>query len=61
MISPMISTIAPTRKRPELLERSIESVQSQSLGAWEMIVVDDGDGTGLRMVELIDDPRVIAV
>ena len=61
IIAPVISIITPTRNRPELLERSIESVRAQSLGAWEMIVVDDGDGSGLRMVELIDDPRVIAV
>jgi glycosyltransferase involved in cell wall biosynthesis len=61
VINPLISIITPTRNRPELLERSIESVRAQSLEAWEMIVVDDGDGTGLRMVELIDDPRVIAV
>jgi glycosyltransferase involved in cell wall biosynthesis len=60
-ISPVVSIITPTRNRPELLERSIESVRAQSLEAWEMIVVDDGDGSGLRMVELIDDPRVIAV
>jgi glycosyltransferase involved in cell wall biosynthesis len=60
-ISPVFSIITPTRNRPELLERSIASVRAQSLQAWEMIVVDDGDGTGLRMVELIDDPRVIAV
>ena len=57
----MISIVTPTRNRPGLLERSIESVRAQSLEAWEMIVVDDGDGSGLRMVELIDDPRVIAV
>jgi glycosyltransferase involved in cell wall biosynthesis len=61
VISPIISIVTPTRNRPELLERSIESVRAQSLQAWEMIVVEDGDGTGLRMVELIDDPRVIAV
>ena len=61
IIPPVISIITPTRNRPELLERSIESVRAQSLGAWEMIVVDDGDGSGLRMVELIADPRVIAV
>jgi glycosyltransferase involved in cell wall biosynthesis len=60
-IKPVISIITPTRNRPELLERSIESVRAQSLGAWEMIVVDDGDGSGLRLVELINDPRVIAV
>jgi glycosyltransferase involved in cell wall biosynthesis len=60
-IRPVISIVTPTRNRPELLERSIESVRAQSLEAWEMIVVDDGDGSGLRMVELIDDPRVIAV
>jgi glycosyltransferase involved in cell wall biosynthesis len=61
IIRPMISIVTPTRNRPELLERSVESVRAQSLEAWEMIVVDDGDGSGLRMVELIDDPRVIAV
>jgi glycosyltransferase involved in cell wall biosynthesis len=60
-IRPVISILTPTRNRPDLLERSIESVRAQSLESWEMVVVDDGDGGGLRMVELIDDPRIIAV
>ena len=46
-MKPIISIVTPTRNRPELLERSIGSVQSQALEAWEMIVVDDGDGTGI--------------
>jgi glycosyltransferase involved in cell wall biosynthesis len=61
IIDPVISIVTPTRNRPELLERSIESVRSQSLEAWQMVVVDDGDGGGLRMVEQINDSRVIAV
>jgi glycosyltransferase involved in cell wall biosynthesis len=61
IIDPVISIVTPTRNRPELLARSIESVRAQSLEAWEMVVIDDGDGSGLRMVEQINDPRVIAV
>ena len=58
---PTISVITPTRDRPDLLARAIRSVQAQSLEDWQMIVVDDGDGSGLGLVESLRDPRVTAL
>ena len=57
---PKISLITPTRNRADLLLRTIENVQQQTLKDWEMLVVDDGDGTGLETVQNLSDPRVRA-
>lgn len=40
--NPLFSVIIPTFNRPLLLHRSITSVLAQSLGDFELIVVDDG-------------------
>ena len=61
MNQPEISLITPTRDRAELLLRTIQSVQQQALKKWEMIVVDDGDGSGARAANGVDDARVRAV
>jgi glycosyltransferase involved in cell wall biosynthesis len=58
---PVVSLITPTRNRPDLLRRTITSVQQQRLETWEMIVVDDGDGSGVQAVQALNDPRVRAV
>lgn len=44
----MISVIIPVYRGKELLEKAVRSVQSQSCGDWELILVDDGspDGCG---------------
>lgn len=39
----MITTIIPAYGKPELLQSSIRSVQSQTYSDWELIVVDDND------------------
>ncbi len=58
---PKISLITPTRNRADLLIRTIKNVQLQSLQNWQMIVVDDGDGTGLKAVQSLNDARVLTV
>ncbi|HEX7003910.1 MAG TPA: glycosyltransferase family A protein [Trueperaceae bacterium] len=41
---PLVSIVLPTFGRPDLLGRAIESVLRQTLGSWELLVVDDNDG-----------------
>lgn len=41
-IKPTVSIILPTYNRPNLLTEAIESIISQSLKDWEIIVIDDG-------------------
>lgn len=60
MNAPEISLITPTRNRADLLLRTIEAVRRQGLQAWEMMVVDDGDGSGARAANDLGDPRVRA-
>ncbi len=39
--SPVVSVIVPTRNRRAFLEEALDSVERQSLDAWEIVVVDD--------------------
>lgn len=39
---PLVSVILPVFRRPDTIESAIESVQAQTYGNWELIVVDDG-------------------
>ncbi len=61
VVKPAISLITPSRNRPELLLRTIKNVQSQSLKNWQLVVVDDGDGTGIQAAQSLNDARVLAV
>jgi O-antigen biosynthesis protein len=57
---PIVSVITPNRGRIKLLERALQSVVAQSLGAWEAIVVDDSPSNlkpSLRKVAGLD-PRI---
>ncbi|MHC4950844.1 MAG: glycosyltransferase [Planctomycetota bacterium] len=56
---PVVSVIIPTYNRRNLLSEAIESVLSQTLADFEVIVIDDGstDGTD-EAVKAIDDPRI---
>lgn len=38
-----VSVIMPTYGKPELLSRSIRSVQNQTYPEWELIIVDDNN------------------
>jgi len=51
---PRVSIIIPTYNRVDMLEKSIESVFSQSFTDWELIIIDDAstDGTEERMTKL---------
>jgi glycosyltransferase involved in cell wall biosynthesis len=53
--------VTPTKNRRELLCEAIDSVQRQTLAAWEHIIVDDGsdDGTAKEVLQRAQaDPRL---
>ncbi len=54
-----MTVVIPTRNRLSLLREAIESLERQSLTAWEAIVVDDAsdDGTA-SWLEGLDDRRI---
>lgn len=58
---PLVSVILPVWNRPVSVIEAIKSVQQQSIGAWELIVVDDGsdDETPSVVQRIADqDPRI---
>jgi len=58
---PLVSIITPLHNKAEYVAETIRSVQAQSIGDWEMIVVENGSGDGgPDMVQAIakEDPRV---
>ncbi len=57
---PKISLITPTRNRADLLLRTIKNVQLQSERNWEMLVIDDGNGSGLDAAFDVADTRIRA-
>ena len=59
MSAPRVSVIIPAFNRATILPRAIRSVQAQTMGDWELLVVDDasGDGTAAA-VESIGDARI---
>lgn len=55
----MVSVIIPTKNRPNLLERALDSVSLQTYDNLECIVVDDGSDTpASEVVDRIGDPRI---
>ena len=44
--APLVSVVLPTRDRRDFLPRAIDSVQKQSYGNWELLIVDDGSVDG---------------
>jgi Glycosyl transferase family 2 len=53
----LVATIVPTYRRPQMLQRAVQSALAQSISDQVVIVVDDGAG----LPELPDDPRLFAV
>jgi glycosyltransferase involved in cell wall biosynthesis len=60
MAATLLSVIIPTHNRPDMLRGALESLQAQSDPAWEAVVVDDGDGSGLAFVQQLSDKRIRA-
>jgi glycosyltransferase involved in cell wall biosynthesis len=55
---PIVSAVIPTRNRPELVCRAVQSVLSQTMRQLECIVVIDGpDASTLQALTSISDPR----
>jgi teichuronic acid biosynthesis glycosyltransferase TuaG len=62
--APLVSVITPVWNARATLERTIASVRAQSLGDWEMLLVDDGstDGSAALIAEAgAADPRLRAL
>ncbi len=59
-VPPRVSVIMPTFKQARFLRRAIDSLLTQSLTDWELIVVDDGspDDTQAILAPFLDDPRM---
>ncbi|MGH7145162.1 MAG: glycosyltransferase family 2 protein [Planctomycetota bacterium] len=60
-VSPLITTVIPTYRRPEFLRRAVESVRSQTFPHWRLLVLDNasGDATEAAMTELTAQDRRI--
>lgn len=54
-MDPDFSVIVTTYRRPELLTHALSSIQQQTLGSFECLVVDDGSDTAADVMP--DDPR----
>ncbi|MFL5341520.1 MAG: glycosyltransferase family 2 protein [Gemmataceae bacterium] len=52
--APLVSIIMPTYNRARFLPQALESIRAQTLGDWELVVVDDGstDDSGTLLAEL---------
>jgi glycosyltransferase involved in cell wall biosynthesis len=61
-MDPLISVVIPTRNRPELLLRAIDSVRSQSESCTEIVVIVDGpDEATEEALDAIEDTRLIKI
>src|SRR5271157_4444878 len=55
---PLVSVIMPLYNKRPYVERSIESISSQTYSNWELIIVDDGSTDGSADVVPRDDRRI---
>lgn len=55
---PRLSFVIPTHNRREMLLAAVDSVHSQTLDDWELIIVDDGSAEPVRNYVNARDQRV---
>ncbi|MBN2356646.1 glycosyltransferase family 2 protein [candidate division KSB1 bacterium] len=48
LMTPQVSIILPVYNRKRLIMRAIDSVQQQTFGDWELLIIDDGSDDGLH-------------
>lgn len=57
---PLVSVVIPSRNRPDLLKRAIESVGRQTYQRWEVVVVDDASNPPIEPVmDQVANVRII--
>jgi glycosyltransferase involved in cell wall biosynthesis len=57
---PLVSVVVPCYNRSHFIERAVESVRSQTLQDWELIIVDDGSSDDIvgALAAYQDDDRI---
>jgi glycosyltransferase involved in cell wall biosynthesis/tetratricopeptide (TPR) repeat protein len=58
---PKVTALISTYNRPQYLEEAIQSIEAQTMGDWELIVLNDGGQDVAHVVEQFKDPRIIYV
>jgi glycosyltransferase involved in cell wall biosynthesis len=59
LLMPLVTAVIPTYNRLPLLMEAVASVRAQTLGDWELVVVDDGSADGsAEAVEALGDARI---
>jgi glycosyltransferase involved in cell wall biosynthesis/tetratricopeptide (TPR) repeat protein len=58
---PKVTALISTFNRPKYLEEAIESIEAQSLGDWELIVLNDGGVDVAHVIDKFRDPRIVYV
>ena len=57
--TPAVSVVIPTRNRPEMVRRAVQSVQNQTFTDIEIIVIVDGPDEATRAIlSEVEDPRL---